>query len=314
MIISKPYVKLIHEPDPLKKIEYCGRVCYASQDRITDDSAKPFVMNAIRRGHTSILEHANIVVKAANFPTIENLRCIIHAYEQRTGIPSYIRNAEPGHSDEYFSGNARAWYSILRTFPNEAVLLNLFENHPLFQEFCGEVYKHIDTDPQPMNAEAEIVPESRFLPDMHRTITAEIKCSRGISHELVRHRLLSPTQMSTRYVNSKKLEVIEPWWYMDETFEEVQAEEIGWLFQNAMNDAELYYNDYLDHGAVPQVARGVLPNDTATVILLTGNLPAWQHFLDLRLDRAAHPDMQRIAKLFVEVTEKEGYKWANTTT
>ena len=309
MIISKPYVRLVHETDPLKKIEYCARVCYASQDRIGEETAKPFVSGIMKRGHTSVIEHVNIVVKAANYPTIENLRYIIHAYEQRTGIPSYIRNAEPGHSDEYFSGNARAWYSILQTFPNEIVLNVLFREYPLFADF----FQNVDLDyVVPMNAEAEIIPESRFLPDLHRTITAEIKCSRGISHELVRHRLLSPTQMSTRYVNSRNLEVIEPWWYRDESFE--KAESIGWVFQNAVYSAELYYNDYLEQGAVPQLARGVLPNDTATVILLTGNLPAWQHFLDLRLDRAAHPDMQRIAKLFVDATEKEGYKWANTDT
>ena len=62
MKIIEPAVEIITEQNPLKRIELCGRVCYKSEDRITKDSAEQFVQTLINRGHTSVLEHARIVI------------------------------------------------------------------------------------------------------------------------------------------------------------------------------------------------------------------------------------------------------------
>ena len=66
MKIIEPAVEIITEQNPLKRIELCGRVCYKSEDRITADSAYTFVKNIIANGHTSVLEHARIVVNSAD--------------------------------------------------------------------------------------------------------------------------------------------------------------------------------------------------------------------------------------------------------
>ncbi len=130
----------------------------------------------------------------------------------------------------------------------------------------------------------------------HGVITVRFGCDRGVSHELVRHRVASFSQSSTRYCNYSKdkfgreITVIEP--YAAFGWEDGGNESIQWY--KAMEEAELRYFNLLDLGATPQQARDVLPNSLKTEIQVTANVREWRHILTLRTDKAAHPQMREL--------------------
>lgn len=128
----------------------------------------------------------------------------------------------------------------------------------------------------------------------HATVTAIIICDRGISHELVRHRIASYCQESTRYCNYNKgkfgeeITVIEPCFWSEN--------DLKWAaWANLCSKAEDAYMDLLRMGATPQQARDVLPMSLKTQIAVTMNIREWRHFFRLRCSPAAHPDMVALA-------------------
>ncbi len=138
----------------------------------------------------------------------------------------------------------------------------------------------------------------------HFSITVRVICDRGISHEIVRHRIASYSQESTRYCNyhtekfSNEIICIRPcFWKADsKEFE---------IWKKSMEDAERTYMRLIKMGAAPQEARSVLPNSLKTELLITMNLREWRHFLKLRTDLAAHPQMREITLMILdEFTER----------
>lgn len=191
MKIIEPWVEILDHLDGneiLKKLELCGRVCYKSEDKITDDSAEQFVRALIKLGHESVLEHVAITVK--------------------------------------------------------------------------------------------------FVVD------------RGVSHEIVRHRVASYSQESTRYCRyGDGIAVIQP-----PGIERGTNAYLNWYF--GCQNAETAYRDMLSSGISPQIARSVLPTCVKTEIVMTANLREWRHFLRLRMDKSAHPQMREIAcKLYDQLAE-----------
>ncbi len=125
----------------------------------------------------------------------------------------------------------------------------------------------------------------------HESISVHIVCDRGVSHELVRHRLASYSQESTRYVNYKDgLTVVRPCFWERQTYE-------FFLWQTAMLDIEAHYQILIESGASPQEARCVLPNSLKTEIVMTANLRQWRHILAQRMAAGAHPQMRQIAEM-----------------
>jgi thymidylate synthase (FAD) len=127
----------------------------------------------------------------------------------------------------------------------------------------------------------------------HISVSVLIVCDRGITHEIVRHRLCSFSQESTRYANYSKekfgneITVIRPffWDENDEAYTE-------WF--SSMIAAEKSYLRLLDMGAQPQEARSVLPNSLKTEIIVTANLREWKHIFKLRCNKASHPQIRQI--------------------
>lgn len=122
----------------------------------------------------------------------------------------------------------------------------------------------------------------------HSTATVIFRIDRGTSHELVRHRLFSFTQESTRFVNYKKvgeIDVIKPQGL-------TEKEESPWI--ESVAKACLSYTQMMDRGCTPQRARSVLPNALATTISVTGNLRNWRHFFLMRTTQETHPDFKFI--------------------
>jgi thymidylate synthase (FAD) len=127
----------------------------------------------------------------------------------------------------------------------------------------------------------------------HVAVTVRLICDRGVTHELVRHRLASYSQESTRYANYGKdkfggeITVIRPFFWA-----EGSAEYAEW--RASMEAAERAYLRLLELGARPQEARSVLPNSLKTEIVMTANLREWRHVFRLRCDRPAHPQMRQV--------------------
>ena len=128
----------------------------------------------------------------------------------------------------------------------------------------------------------------------HEKITVKFIVDRGVSHEIVRHRLAAYCQESTRYCNYAKgkfgeeITVIEPC-FMKEGYPGYQC----WV--EACEFAEQKYLEMLEDGRTPQEARSVLPNSLKTEVVMTANLREWRHFFKLRTSPAAHPQMREVA-------------------
>ncbi len=147
----------------------------------------------------------------------------------------------------------------------------------------------------------------------HASASYRIVCDRGVTHEIVRHRLFSYAQESTRYCNYKGgVTFIIPCWipleeglYEQDTAESINtysgllAQDRRWF--DSMFDAESTYQQMVksDHPWTPQQARSVLPNSLKTEIVVTGNLREWGHYFKLRCSPKAHPQMQEVANMIL---------------
>lgn len=160
-------------------------------------------------------------------------------------------------------------------------------------ESCGRIcYKseHKITDNSYLSFVRNIVKRGHEAVLEHSSLSVKFVCDRGISHEIVRHRLASYCQESTRYCNYSKddfqseITVIEPCYLNKDTFAYDD-------WKGACRRAETAYFNLLNWGLSPQEARAVLPNSLKTEIVMTADLREWRHFLKLRTSPAAHPQM-----------------------
>ena len=153
----------------------------------------------------------------------------------------------------------------------------------------------------------------------HVSISVRVICDRGVSHEIVRHRIASYSQESTRYCNYSKdkfnneLTFIKPCWFKYSTSDIMQEEDFydsemnesdkDWLHH--MKRCENIYFDMLQHGATPEQARSILPNSLKTEIVMTMNLREWRHFFKLRASKNAHPQMREVALIMLNLLKDE---------
>lgn len=169
-------------------------------------------------------------------------------------------------------------------------------------ELCGRIcYK----------SEDKITPDSslRFVGGLikrghesvleHFSFSVRFVCDRGVTHEIVRHRIASYSQESTRYCNYEKADsitFIKPFFLEGEAYAD---------WEKAMQNAEDSYMKLIREGAKPEQARSVLPNSLKTEIVMTANLREWRHFLKLRSASGAHPQIREVAiPLLNELKEK----------
>lgn len=138
----------------------------------------------------------------------------------------------------------------------------------------------------------------------HVSITVRVICDRGVTHEIVRHRIASYSQESTRYCNyttdkfSNEITVIRP------IFWEEGSPQFD-IWKQGMEDCEKAYFSLTEAGASPQEARSVLPNSLKTEIYITMNIREWRHFFSLRCGTAAHPQMQQVANMILELFKEK---------
>lgn len=126
----------------------------------------------------------------------------------------------------------------------------------------------------------------------HASASFRIITDRGISHEIVRHRLASYAQESTRYCNYSKNKFGNECSFI-EPFGMNENQTSLWLI--ACIQTEKIYFKMLEDGCTPQIARSVLPTSLKTEIVMTANFREWLHFIKLRTSKKAHPQIRPIA-------------------
>ena len=263
-----------------KIIEQAGRVCYKSEDKITENSAKEFVERMIKSGHGAMLEHGTVYLHGSdNFAGGLHLNNYKKSPYSRVNI---IHNFMTGTDHIYITTNYRV----------------LVENDWL------DDLKYI-CEPTEYHA---------------KRITVKFICDRGVSHEFVRHRVFSFAQESTRYCNYSKdkfqgVTYIQPPWldgdisnedgskfndvYTDIYLHTLTTAENAYLdllkqWDNKVPDKR-FKSGYKNNPWTPQQARAVLPNSLKTELVMTGFVSDWEHFFKLRDAGSAHPQARELA-------------------
>lgn len=317
MRIINPSVEIMRtglETDiiPEQFIERVGRTCYKSEDKITGDSAVKFVGNIIKRGHEAVIEHWSLIFKTdykhyERF--LEEWNILIHNCRKHSDerLRPYIRFTESaddyGNSRYVVSGNMRAWRDLVKAYIATFKFLprylhGIVRTYPLFfaeyQVYTPEVFFNDILQP------IEVSDLNNYERRIHQDVTVKFICDRGVSHEIVRHRVASFAQESTRYCNysqdkfGREITVVRPSWCAENT-----AVYDTWML--GCEAAESDYFALLDDGCTPQEARSVLPNSLKTEVVVTMNLDSWRHFFTLRCSPAAHPDMKEVADMTKEM-------------
>lgn len=237
-----------------KHIERAGRVCYKSEDKITEDSAKPFVDRMTKSKHLAMLEHGTVYLMLYRGTELKD--DIVKFFEYNPYSRVVVCDDDKSHA--YITTNLRV----------------LAENDcmSLLQYMCEPTEYH----------------------DIR--LTVHFTLDRGVSHEFVRHRVMSFAQESTRYCNYAKdkfggsVTFIAPLWATDEELKEID---------NDLSIIEQMYFKWLNKGWTPQQARFILPNALKTELVMTGFYDDWEHFFDLRAlgtTGKPHPQAQELAE------------------
>lgn len=282
MKLIKPSFEIWEQPSGLegvyKQIERVGRVCYKSEDKITEDSAEPFVDRMIKSGHGAMLEHGTVYLKVFN--VIENSELIDKYKSNKYSVVKEGTEVYNCHGDILY-GSCKCITTNYRVLVENGWLDDL-------KYICKPTEFH------------------------EKRITVHFVCDRGVSHEFVRHRVMSFAQESTRYCNYSKdkfgneLTFIQPCWLDDERLKlygpyhtVIRDKSLESIFIASLNNAEKDYIDLIDLGWKPQEARAVLPNSLKTELVVTGFTSDWNHFFDLRArgtTGAPHPQAKELAE------------------
>lgn len=180
----------------------------------------------------------------------------------------------------------QASYELLSPINREEIMKNL----ELAGRNCYKSEKRIDENSAGKFLKMMIAHGTESVLE-HEKVTVRFICDRGVTHELVRHRIASYSQESTRYCNYGKtgeLTFIKPLWVTDENDSNYQL----WLA--SMQQVENTYLAMLKNGWTPQQARSVLPNSLKTDIIMTANIREWRTIFKLRCSHKAHPQIREI--------------------
>lgn len=286
MKLINPSVELITQAPGLegiyKQVERVGRVCYKSEDKITENSAKPFVDRMIKSGHGAMLEHGTIYLA---IPMTTYAPEAVNIY--RHNSYSKVNECNKFIFTDKYGDKVAAW----------CVTTNL---RVLVENDCLE--------------DLEFLCEPTEYHE--RRVTVHFVCDRGVSHEFVRHRVMSFAQESTRYCNYSKNKfnneltfIIPVWVNTNCPNKEQEGPSVASMeWSTAMLNAESSYKVLLEMDWTPQQARAVLPNSLKTELVVTGFTSDWNHFFDIRYrgtTGAPHPDAKQVASMAHDLMLKE---------
>jgi len=270
------------EDNQLEKIEICGRTCYQSADKITEESNIQFVKNIVKRKHYSVLEHASAAIACSNrifkeFDTVDINNKRFFSVEKKQN--SYL-----------ISGNFRAWLEFLQKYADD-----FKEIQHVLCYFFPAVFSHFCPSPE-SSEEAVLIKFAHMNQDelsKHYRPSVRFIADRGFLGEIRTHRDASFSAESSRYVlysdsvDGNEMTVIEPFYY-------VSSPEKYTIWERAMENAEVMYTMLIGLQSSPQEARSVLPMSLKTDVVVTANIVEWKHIFELRAAPAAHPQMRQL--------------------
>lgn len=267
MKIVKPSFEIWEDENPLKIVEKCARLCYKSEDKITEDSYKRFCLARFKEKHYAIFEHANFVFSAGN----EFFRdTLISVFQNLYGIVYEI-----GARRTVFTLNLRHIFELC----DEGcfILYNILPE--TCQIFYNDGHIPLKYSPDKVRLERESDKE-RFV-----FKTVKLSCQRAIWDELARHRKTALCCESSRYVK-----------YDDVEF----GDDVGHVAKWCPNILKRLEEDYLmlreTFSCPAQTARYILPLGYNVNCVVTASLEQWKHIFEMRTSKAAHPDMQKLMK------------------
>ncbi len=285
MKLIKPSFEIWDQQEGLegvyKQIERAGRICYKSEDKMTETSAKEFVERMIKSGHGAMLEHGTVYLKLNNSMSA-NVFLISQKYDRNKYSVVNCRDYENDVNNRGITYKEYFITTNLRVLVENGWMDDL-------QYLCEPTEFH------------------------EKRITVKFICDRGVSHEFVRHRVFSFAQESTRYCNYSKdkfqgVTYILPKWCTNVNIEDYEKNPKlmynanGILTDSEINflcglyDNEIRYLKLLENGWVAQQARAVLPNALKTELVMTGFISDWEHFFKLRDAGSAHPQARELAQ------------------
>lgn len=290
MTIVEQSVTSLQNNNVLERIEYAGRVCYNSIDKIKKgETAQPFVKGLVTSGHGTPLEAARVIIRDTALLTYLSRKASPCAVTRCREVLRKIRQMK-----------------IARVYPVDPDNISVTVRDYLALGFPLEFLYN---------------PDHYLMNPYFATVI--IVTDRGIANELVRHRVLhyddngypdafsdpvggevddmSMVQASTRYINyeKKQFSVVRPHpapWASDESSQEYKS------WYASCEQSFTAYKDLLSLGVPQQFARNVLPLSTATTVVMSGTNDQWESFLRLRLDKAAHPQMIVLADMILHST------------
>ena len=332
MKIIKPSYSIINELDINKKIERVARVCYKSEDMITEGSSIRMVKNLLKRQHTAMLEHASIAV-CVDFKllkllknTLDNLNTVIQKNDSKSLKRNYLRystrNADTDTARYIVSGNIRAWYEAFTILNDYEYALpaiikdefakiapGIFDDFNYTNSFYIEDYDKFKII---NNFKFEIITDFSILSSeekmIHEDISVLFTVDRGVTHEMVRHRDCSFAQESTRYCNyslgkyNNEITVIEPCFIEKDSYKYN-------IWKQGCEQAEQTYFQMIESGIQAQGARSVLPTSVKADIVMTANLREWKHILNLRACDSTGPAHPQIKEIMVPLLKELKQKY-----
>jgi len=293
MKIVDPYFEFQDDLDRSSlavRLEACGRICYKSEDQITEDSAIPFITKIATHGHNTVLETVAVSFK---------LKCDYgHVTELLSCQPKYLI-VDRTIGGMLVTGSIRSFRELYGAYPENQVVSDLVSvlvaKEPfLFQDiFVAE--KALEVNPEIEIAKMSLNEVDELPMDLlmrHRYVGVKFVVNRAVTHELVRHRPCSFLQESQRYCRYSQDKYDGQVTFIKPMFYKKESDEFK-LWLESMKYAENKYLKLLETSS-PQAARTVLPNSCKTEIIVYCNLTEWQHIIKLRTSPAAEPSMREI--------------------
>ncbi|WP_028319160.1 FAD-dependent thymidylate synthase [Desulfobulbus elongatus] len=294
MRIIAPSFTILDELDQQSlpvRIEYCGRICYKSENRIDSGSAIPFVRKMAENGHNSVLE-MGVTTLIATCATPEPIQALF--FRQ----PKFLHIDRLDDRQLLITGSVRAFREMLLFHPDDAISLAIVRfldsRHPYFFEtlpLAADPERAVGVTIEKMGLAAV----DRLAPPMHarhRFLAVRFIVNRAVTHELVRHRPCTFLQESQRYCRYSADKFGNEVTFIKPVFFEEDSEEFA-LWRQSMEMMEARYLRLLETSS-PQAARTVLPNSCKTEIIVYANLLEWRHILSLRTSPAAEPSMREV--------------------
>ena len=294
MKVVAPYFEILEDLDDQSlavRIEVCGRICYKSEDKITPESAEPFIRNIIKHGHNSVTEMAVLTLKIL-YDT-ESM-----AIQFFNLMPKFLLVDRVEKKELLVTGSIRAFRELYKSNPTvkmvKAITEYLSSCHPLFYEDLIPArgllkQEGVLVEKVPLETVESLSAE---LLAKHRHVAVLFVVNRAITHEIVRHRPVSFLQESQRYCRYSQDKFGNEVTFIKPMFFEKGTDEYS-LWEKAMQDTEEIYLKLLGTSS-PQAARTVLPNSCKTELITFANLLEWLHIFKLRTSKGAEPSMREV--------------------